>query len=376
MITTGSKLLFGSAVAAALFAVAYGIAQGGYMGTIGLTSASIALFLLAGINVFAGDSNVSAMDHENLNSSAAAQATAQPSLWPLVVGLGATTMTLGLATYRPIFVLGLIAFIAGALEWLIQGWSERASADNAYNSNARHQLIGPLEMPITAAAGAGIIVFSFSRVMLGLPSSSATVVAFAALAGIVLIVGAFIGMKRQITRSALTGVFSVAAIALVAAGAFAGLNGEREIHEHETTAFLAEENECGSEETEADQNASQTVATKSNLAAEVTFDGEALIADVTGFNGNFDELTLPRSNPNNVLFRNESGHHARFVVELHPDLDDDGEPLGPERLCTAIVEDGGAQLLTILFSRSSRTIEEGYSIVVPDSGVELEVVVP
>jgi hypothetical protein len=376
MITTGSKLLFGSAVAAGLFAFIYGVAQSGALGTIGLTSASIALFLLAGVNVFVGDSNVSAMDHENLNSSAAAQATARPSLWPLVVALGATTMTLGLATYRPIFVLGLIAFTAGALEWLIQGWSERASADAGYNTEARERLIGPLEMPIVAAAGAGVIVFSFSRIMLGLPSSSATVVAFAVLAAIVLIVGALIGIRRQVTKTALTGVFSVAAVALVAAGAFAGLNGEREIHLHETTAVLAEENACGAEETEADHNASQTVGTKSNLAAEVTFDGVSLIPDVTGFNGNFDTLTLPRSNPNNVLFRNESGHHARFVVELHPDHDDDGEPLGPERLCTAIVEDGGAQLLTILYSRSSRTLEEGYSIVVPESGVELEVVVP
>ena len=52
-------------------------------------------------------------------------------------------------------------------------------------------------------------------------------------------------------------------------------------------------------------------------------------------------LTLPRSNPSNVMFRNESGEHARLVIELHPAVDADGVPLGPERLCTALVEDGG-----------------------------------
>jgi hypothetical protein len=376
MFTTGSKLLIGSAVAAWVFAAIYGVAQGGTLGTIGLISAASALSVLAGLNVFVRDSNVSAMDHDGFEASAAAQATARPSLWPVLVALGATTVTLGLVTYRAIFVLGMIAIIAGAIEWLIQGWSERASADRGYNDEAREALADPLELPVAGAIGAAVVVFAFSRVMLGLPSKSATVVAFAVVAALVLAVGALVGFKRSVSKSTLTGAFSIAAIALVAGGAVAGLNGERETHEHETTSQLAEEDACGTEETEADHDASQTVAGKSNLAAELTFDGSSLEADVPGFDGDFGGLTLPRSNPSNVMFRNDSDHHARLVIELHPEIDETGQPLGPERACTALVEEGGVQLLTVVFDRPSFAVPEPYAFTVAGSDVELEVVVP
>ncbi|MGA1439236.1 MAG: hypothetical protein ACO4CU_05370, partial [Ilumatobacteraceae bacterium] len=160
MITTGSKLLVGAAAAAWVFAAAYGIAQEGTLGSIGLISAAVGLTLLAAINMFIHDSNVSATDESAFESSAAAQATARPSLWPLLTALGAVTLTLGLVTYPAIFVLGVIALIAGAVEWLITGWSERASADAEYNDTARDQLVGPLELPVAAAIGAGIVVYA------------------------------------------------------------------------------------------------------------------------------------------------------------------------------------------------------------------------
>ena len=375
MFTTGSKLLIGSAVAAWVFATVYGVAQGGALGTIGLISAATALSWLAGLNLFVRDSNVSAMDHDAFESSAAAQATARPSLWPLLMALGATTMTLGLVTIPQIFVVGLIVMIAAAIEWMVQGWSERASADRGFNSVARNQMADPLEMPLIAAIGAGVVVFAFSRVMIGLPTKSSTVIAFSIAAAIVLAVGALIGVRR-ISKPLLTGAFSLAAVALIAGGAFAGLNGEREIELHHSTGYIAEEDECGTEKTDADKHASQTVAGKSNAAAEVILEGDRLVADVPGFDGDFDSLTLPRSNPNNVLFRNDSDEKARLVLELHPEFSDDGEASGPERLCTALVEPGGVQLLTIIFDRPSFAVEEGYAFMVPGTNAELEVVVP
>ena len=228
---------------------------------------------------------------------------------------------------------------------------------------------------MAAAIVAGVVVYAFSRVMLGLPSKSSTVAAFAVVAAIILAVAAFVGLRRSTSGPALAGAFSIAAIALIGAGTFAGLNGEREIKEHHSTAYIAEENECGPEETDADEGASQTVASKSNLAATVTYDGVALSADVPGSDGNFDALTLPRSNPNNVMFVNESSEHARLVIEMHPD-EVDGEPVGPERICTALVEEGGAQFLTIVFDRPSIAVENGYEFVVAGSDVTLEVVVP
>jgi hypothetical protein len=376
MFTTGSKLLIGSAAAAAVFAAVYGILQGGALGTIGLTFAAAALAVLAGLNLFVRDSNVSALDHAAFDSSAAAQATARPSLWPLLVALGATTLTLGLVTTRAFFVIGLVAVIAGAIEWLLLGWSERASSDASYNAGVRDVMADPVELPVAGAIGAAVIVYSFSRVMLGLPSKSATVVAFAVLAGLVLLVGTLVGVRRGMSKTRMTGAFSVAALALIGAGTFAGLNGERETHLHHTTADIAEENECGPEKTDADENASQTVAAKSNPAAEIVFDGAGLTGIVDGFDGNVDVVTLTRASPNNVLFRNESASEARLVIEMHPALDDEGEPLGPERICTALVEDGGMQLLTLVFDRPSYALESGYSLTVPGTDAALEVVVP
>src|SRR5690606_14273099 len=160
--------------------------------------------------------------------------------------------------------------------------------------------------PVAGTIGAGIVIYAFSRVMLGLPNKSATVVAFGVVAALVLAVGAAVGLQRNISKSTMTGAFSIAAIVLIGGGAVAGLNGERETHPHETPGDLAAANECGTEETEADEKSSQTVASKSSVAADIIFDGSTLVADVQGFSGNFDRLTLPRSNPNHLLFRNSS----------------------------------------------------------------------
>jgi hypothetical protein len=216
MFTTGSKLLVGSALLASALAVAYGVFQGGALGTISLIGAACGLTLLAGVNVFARDSNVSALDHDAFATAAAAQAPVRPSLWPLLMGIGGATLTLGLVTYKAIFMLGVIALVAAAIEWLVQAWSERASADPRFNADARNALADPVELPVAGAAGAGIVVFAFSRVMLGLPSKTSTVVGFAVAGALVLLVGAVVGMRRNASRPTLTGLFSIGAVALIA----------------------------------------------------------------------------------------------------------------------------------------------------------------
>jgi hypothetical protein len=379
MITTGSKLLVGSAVAAGLLALIYGVTHGGALGTIGLISAAAGLALLAGISTYGRDANVSAMDTEAFATSAAAQATATPSLWPLLVAVGATAMALGLASLPALFIIGAILVAAGALEWMVQGWSERASAERGYNSHARNFLIDPLELPVAAAIVFGIVAYSFSRVMLGLPSKTATVIGFSIVAALVLAIGAIVGTKRGASKAALTGTFGLATVALVAGGAVAGLGGEREIDVHKTTAYYAARGECGAEEISADDYASQTVAGKSNVAAEVIFDGTNLTWTAPGFVPGIDDaapLTLPRSNPNNVLFRNESSSAARLVIGMNPRLDDDGQPTGPERICTALTEEGGVQFLTLIFDLPSFATDGGYEFSVPGSDATLEVVVP
>ncbi len=380
MITTGTKLLVGSALAAWVCAFFYGVTQGGALGTIGLISAAVGLSLLAGIVTYIRDANVSAMDTESFASSAAAQSSARPSLWPLLVGVGAVAVTLGLVTLPAYFIIGLVIVVAGGLEWAVQGWSERASADRGYNSSARNFLIDPLELPVAGAILFATVAYSFSRVMLGLPSKPATVVAFAIVAALVLGVGAVVGLKRGASRSTLTGTFGLAAVALVAGGAIAGLNGERDIEPHHTTGYIAQRGECGAEETEADKHASQTVAGKSNVAAEVTYDGSTLTWKAPGYAPAVDgagPLTLPRSNPNNVMFRNESDGPARLVIAMYPRIVD-GTPAGPDTICTALTDDGGVQFLTLKFALPGYAVNDGngYAFTVAGSDATLDVVVP
>ena len=266
MFTTGSKLLIGSAFAAGVFAFVYGVTQGGALGTIGLISAAVGLALLAGINAYVRDTNVSAMDHEAFASSAAAQATARPSLWPL-----ARRSRRDVDHARPRHLSGLLRHrLHPRRSPAASSGSSRAGASGppptrGYNADARNFLIDPLELPVAGAIMFGVVVYSFSRVMLGLPSKSATVVAFSIVAALVVGLGALVGLKRGASKAALTGTFGLAAVALVAGGTIAGLNGEREIEEHHTTGYIAEQGECGAEETEADEHASQTVAGKSNV---------------------------------------------------------------------------------------------------------------
>ena len=378
MFTTGSKLLIGSAALAWVSAAVYGIAQEGALGTIGLVSVAVALSMLAAVNVFVRDSNVSALDTEAFEVSPAAQATARRSLWPLLVAIGLTMMTLGAATLPAIFILGIVATVAGLLEWLVQGWSERASADRRFNSDVRDVVADPLELPVAAAILFAVIAYSFSRVMLGMPTKSATVVIFSVVAAIILGVGAVAAMKRGLSTPVITGVFSIGAIALIAGGAIAGLNGERETHEHETTADLAEDNLCGPEETEADEGASQSVAAKANPAAILVFDGSSLVAEVPGFDAELDTLTIQRSNASNILFRNEGDGEARLVLDLHPPVDENGVEVGAKQLCTTLVEEGGLQLMTVEIDRPSYALadDEAYQFTVPGTDAVLEVVVP
>ena len=376
MFTTGSKLLIGSAFAAWLFAFVYGVTQEGTLGTIGLISAAAGLSLVAAINVSARDSNVSAMEPEAFEASAAARNAARPSLWPLLVALGATTVTLGLITNRTFFILGMAAMVAGGLGWMVQAWSERASADRAFNKRARNNLIDPIELPIAGAIGAGVLIYSFSRIMLGLPTSTATIVAFGVMGSIVLFVGAIVGLKRGASRTAMTGTFGLAVVALIAGGAYAGLNGERETEKHDTPGDIAEDNECGPEETEADELASQSVAAKANIAAELTFDGQQLTYNLPGYDGKSPGLVIPRSTPTNVMFENDGDDDARLVIEMHPRIDDNGQPTGPERLCTALGEPGSTQFLTLKFGLPSSAVEGGYEFTVPGTDATLPVVVP
>jgi hypothetical protein len=372
MFTTGSKLLIGSAVLATLFAIAYGVTQEGALGTIGLSSAALALTFLAGVNIYTRDSNVSVGDTGATTVSAAARPAPAGSPWPFVAAAGLAIVAIGLVTDVATVILGLVVVLAATVEWMVQAWSERASADPAFNHEIRERIADPLQVPILATLGGAVVIFFFSRVMLSL-TKTGTVVAFSVVAALLLFVAFVFASRPAVSKSTVAGVLTLSLIALVAGGAVAGLSGERDIHVHETTADLAERGRCGTEKTEADKEASQTVGNKANVSANVTLGADGQLSfDQPGFIEAPSTLTLPRSNPNNVIFRNESPDKRRLVIDAGPSGDVESRVL-----CTALVEEGGKQLLTIIFDTPSFAVEDGYRFTVPgvDTAV-LEVVVP
>lgn len=384
MFLTGARLLVGAAVLATIGAVVYGVTQGGALGTTGLIFAAAALTGLAVINIWARDSDVSAMDESARLTAPAAAAPPGQSTWPLVAAVGGVLLVVGIVSYPAVFIFGVIACIAAAAEWMVQAWSERASADAGYNADVRGRMAHQLEFPVLATIGFAIIVYSFSRIMLFL-STAGGVAAFAIIAALLLAAGFVIAFRPSLRTGAIAGVATIGALGLVAGGAAAALEGERELHPHETVGDLAVLGECDlSEETEADENASQSVSAKASLAGEIILrpDG-TLVADNAGVEGSEDVLVVNRATPTNVLFVNDSSVDRRLFLDLgtRPELDETGAPIEdtavPFQYCTALVEDGGRQLLTFSIPTASAFAEQPYRFIVPGvPDAEVEVLVP
>ncbi|MET0144526.1 MAG: hypothetical protein ABW328_07055 [Ilumatobacteraceae bacterium] len=384
MFTFGSKVLIGATVVATIAAIVYGLTQEGSLGTVGLISAALGLGLLAGVNLYARDSDVSSMDAAALTESAAARPTPGPSMWPIVAALGGTLVVIGLVSFPVVFIFGLIALLAATAEWMVQAWSERASGDVRFNADVRSRLAHPLEFPVLAAIGVGIIIYSFSRIMLFLSKTSGPAV-FGVIGALILVVGFIVAFSDSLRAGAIATVSVVAALGLVTGGVAAALGGERELHPHETTGALAADGGCDTpDETEADEHASQTVAAKANLTAEITLNEDGtLLAHNLGVQGEIDEVVVTRANPTNIQFRNESTESRRLVLDLgtQPELDEEGNEIEgseiPNQRCTQMTEDGGTQFLTFSIPVASSYAPTPYRFIVPgvDTAV-LEVEVP
>jgi hypothetical protein len=211
------------------------------------------------------------------------------------------------------------------------------------------------------------------------------VIAFAVMGAVILTIAFFFAYRPGLKYRTAFGAIAVGVLALVVGGAAAGLDGEREIHPHETTEGLSAEGEdiCTSpEEFEADESASQSVAATAAVAATITLqeNGQLTVA----VNGPLEEgataLNLPRSNPNNVIFVNQSDEEPdetpRQAQEERDGEGGDDEEV-PYLVCTTLVESDGRQNLTVTIGVPSLVAPDGYFFFVP--GVEsarLELIVP
>jgi hypothetical protein len=334
MLTTGAKLYLGLAALAAVALGVLGWATSWQMqATVGAASVLVVFLFLAGLMLYVRDANVFSLPAADETPAPAPRHAA----WGMVAAFGAALAAIGLGLDTRLFIVGMVVAGLAALEWVVQSWADRASADPVYNDRVRGRLMHPLEFPVAGLLGGGLIVFGFSRVMVAL-SKEGALVAFAVLGIIVMGIAVILGTRPRVSRAVVGGVLSVSAIVALAAG-IAGIGaGERTFHPHETECTQREEG-------------SLTVSDKASVAAIVTFEDDALDPDA---------VVIGRSTVQTMIFKNLSDDLTKLVVQAgeRDVLDSAGQALtGPDgetitepvEFCTDLVRPNTQQALTVNF---------------------------
>jgi hypothetical protein len=386
MFSTGSKLFLGATTIALIATLVFGVTASGdtyWTAMVGLISATVALAFLTGINFFVRDCNVSSMQADATTTSSAAQPAPGNSAWPAVSAIGSGLIVVGIVTEPIVFKAGIVVLFAVLVEWMVQAWSERASSDQDYNAGVRKRVLHPLEFPVLGAIALAIIVYSFSRIML-FASKEAGPAIFGTIAALVLVGGFLFATQASFKKSIVVGICTIAALGLVSTGAVMAIDGEREMHAHPTVS--SDPDVCSNpEETEIDEKASQSLAAKSNVAATVWYEDGELYAEVIGIEGPQQTITLPRSTPSYVVFRNADAEPVRLTVNMGAfESEVNGTPVVQKPVtCTALVDQDGRQFIELTFPKSSPPPDgygpslEPYTLVVPGSDAEpITVVVP
>jgi hypothetical protein len=384
MFTTGSKLFLGATVLSIVAAVVFGMSKGGsegWLGVVGLLSAALVFALLFCVNYYAHDGNVSGMADNATTQSPAAQLPVGRSMWPAVAAAAVGAIAVGAVSKPIVFKAGVVLLLAAGVEWMVQGWSERASADPAYNAELRKRMLHPIEFPMLAAAGLAAIIYSFSRIMLKI-SKSGGPVAFIIAGGLVLFGGFLFALKPSLKKGLVTGICAVAALGLVGTGAVMAVDGQRTIAVHPTTK-TDNSAACSSADegtdAEVDHKGSQAVASKAAIGITVTLENGKLTAHELGVPGNLSRVTVSRSNVVNVIFKNRDTVKRRLTVNMgeFTEVINGNTVKTRPKVCTTLVHPGGSQFLSFVLPKPSIASATPYSFTVPGvPGTEIEIQVP
>ena len=313
MFTPGSKFFLGLTGFSIAVCVLYiAIVDNATGGAIALSSIATASGLIAGLSLFNRDGEVVVGD--TAAPAGAEQLTS--SMWPLIATVGFVGVVAGLITHPIVFFLGLIALLAAGTEWLVQSWSEGASSDKAYNASVRGRMLHPLEFPVLALVGLGIIILSFSRVMLAV-SRDAGAIIFIVAGAVVLFAGSVFALKPSLKKTFVVGICVASAVGVAASGIAAASNGLRDDLVKAKKEHHFSHKECGEEESEHfDHLAEGTISMRSNPIATVELRDGKLTARELGVDKVTQTITFPRSNDATIIFRNKDEREARLTAYL------------------------------------------------------------
>lgn len=374
MFTTGSKYFIGltalSVVATILYLFLVNPSDLGALALFGLVAAAATM---AGFAIFTVDSDTQTVE-EAVDASAGPTSA---SYWPIVVALGAAMILLGLATEPVVFILGIAVLVGGGVEWMIQSWADRASADAAYNNTVRGKVLGGIEYPGLSAVLAIVVAFLFSRIFLAVSKDAATIF-FMVIAGIIFALGFVFASRTDMRKKALSVVLPVSLALLAIAGVVSALSGEREqlVVAARENHFAMENRECGEEASKYyDKHANNKVPLRKAVMATITVENNEVSAKMIGLDRLVDTITIPRMNSTTVLFRNLDNSERRLVVNLGSQKVGDTDVVEPLGTCTQLTGKGQEQVLTLTIPKPA-TADEPYSFTVPGANGEIKLVVP
>ena len=250
MITSGSRFWFALAGLSALGAAVYFLASGNdKYGSLVLAFAAVAALIPAIAGVALRDGTAPAGSADGVAPAGGIADTRAPAIWPALGALGTGVSVVGLATGGALLYVGFAILAVTLVEWMVQAWAERSSADPRVNQALRNRIMYPVEFPALAALGAALVVLSFSRVLLAVSKTSSTVVAIV-VASLILGAATLLSARPRLSSSLLTGVVVLGALALLGGGIVGAVAGEREFEAH-GGGHEDEEAEAGGHEDEA-----------------------------------------------------------------------------------------------------------------------------
>jgi hypothetical protein len=243
MVNTGSRFWFGVVALGVIGALAYLLASGGEpYGTLVLAFTAVAGLILGVTSITLRDGDV-ALAADGAPSTAAERrpvATRFAAAWPATAALGAAVCAVGLATGGALLYVGFAILGITLVEWMVQSWAERSTADATVNQRLRNRIMYPVEIPALSLIGIAVAVLAFSRILLALPKAGSTVVAIV-VASVILGVGVLLSSRPRVSSSLLAVLVVLGAVGLLGGGIVAAVAGEREFEEHHAEEGHAEE---------------------------------------------------------------------------------------------------------------------------------------
>ena len=232
MITTAAKLWFAVTAFALIAAEVYFLATGGEDGgAVTLLFVAVAAAVIGGAAVATRDGEAS-ISGDGTREPVVVR-SALPAPWPVVVAIGAGLTIVGLAAGGLLIYAGFGVLAIALVEWMVQSWAERSTADPAYNAALRNRIMFPIEVPALGFLGVGFVILTFSRVLLAAPDKNVSTIVALVVATIIT-AGAFVIANRpRVSSGALAWLLAVGAVVLLGAGVITGVSGEREIEAEE-----------------------------------------------------------------------------------------------------------------------------------------------